>query len=217
MRAPRHLASAGGPDGRGARFLALGDSYTVGEGVSPEERWPSLLAAALRERGTEVEEPVLVARTGWTTDELSAGIDAAGPRGPFALVTLLIGVNDQYRGRSAEEYRGGFRALLERAVSLAGGRPGRVVTVSIPDWGVTPFAAGRDRARIGEEIDAFNAANREVSGELGTRWVDVTPPSRRAASGAGLLAPDGLHPSGRMYSAWVERILPEAAEALREP
>ncbi len=211
-----HTASTGMNDTR-ARFLALGDSYTIGESVSPEERWPELLSAALRARGAEIGEPVIIARTGWTTDELSAAIDRADPRGPFDLVSLLIGVNNQYRGRTAEAYRPEFRALLRRAVALAGGSPERVLVLSIPDWGATPFAEGRDRARIGTEIDAFNAASREISRELGVRYVDVTAISRRAAAEPGLVAADGLHPSGRMYAEWVEVALPEALAALGEP
>src|SRR5690606_5162508 len=174
----RATAAAPAPDRvrPAVRFLALGDSYTIGEGVSPEERWPVRLAALLREDGLEAEEPVLVARTGWTTDELSAALDAADPRGPFDLVSLLVGVNDQYRGRG--------------------------LGLSIPGWGVTPFAEGRDRTGIAREIDAFNAINRSMAGERGARYVDVTPASRRAGGEPGLLAADGLHPSGRAYAEW---------------
>jgi lysophospholipase L1-like esterase len=203
-----------GMDATDTRFLALGDSYTIGEGVPPAERWPVQLAALLRERGFDVGEPAVIARTGWTTDELSAAIDQADPRGPFDLVSLLIGVNNQYRGRSEAEYRGDFRGLLRRAVALAGERPERVLVLSIPDWGVTPFAEGRDRARIAAEIDRFNAANREIARELGARYVDVTPVSRRTGAGAEWLAQDRLHPSGRMYAEWARLALSEAQAAL---
>lgn len=203
-----------GMDATDTRFLALGDSYTIGEGVPPTERWPVHLAKLLRERGIDVGEPAIIARTGWTTDELSAAMDQADPRGPFDLVSLLIGVNNQYRGRSEAEYREQFRALLRRAIALAGGRPGRVLVLSIPDWGVTPFAQGRDRAQIATEIDRFNAANREIARELGARYVDVTPVSRREGADADWLAPDGLHPSGRMYAEWARLALPEAQAAL---
>jgi lysophospholipase L1-like esterase len=204
----------GGGVTEGIRFLALGDSYTIGEGVAPEERWPALLAAALRARGTAVADPQIVARTGWTTDELDAAIDHAAPGGAYGLVTLLIGVNDQYRGGSAAEYRPRFEALLRRAIGCAGGEGRRVVVVSIPDWGVTPFAEGRDRARIAAEIDAFNAAARETTARLGARWVDVTPASREAGADAAMLVGDGLHPSGRQYARWAELVLPAAAEAV---
>lgn len=197
------------------RLLSLGDSYTIGEGVSDEERWPVRLAALLRAGGFRVGEPTIVARTGWTTDELSEGIDEARPAGPFDLVTLLIGVNDQYRGRSIDEYRGEFRALLARALRFAGGDPQRVIVVSIPDWSVTPFAVDRDRVRIAADIDAFNAVNREEAEWARARYVDITRTSRRGRGELGLVAPDGLHPSGEMYARWVELVLPAAVDALR--
>jgi ketosteroid isomerase-like protein/lysophospholipase L1-like esterase len=196
------------------RFLALGDSYTIGEGVAPAGHWPAQLAALLRGRGLPVQEPVIIAKTGWTTDELTAGIDAAAPAGTFDLVTLLIGVNNQYRGRSADEYRKQFRALLTRAVGFAGGRPGRVVVLSIPDWGVTPFAKGRDRTKIAMEIDRFNAVNREETERAGTRYVNITTDSRWMATDASLVVADGLHPSGAMYSTWADLSLSVALAAL---
>lgn len=196
------------------RFLALGDSYTIGEGVSAGERWPVQLVGFARARGVMLSDPVIVARTGWTTDELSAAIDAADPRGPFALVTLLIGVNNQYRGRNSEEYREHFRGLVSRSVALAGADPKRVVVLSIPDWSVTPFAKGRDPAGISRAIERFNEINREEALRAGARYVDVMPSSRRAASDLTLLAADGLHPSGAMYSEWAELALPEVLAAV---
>jgi lysophospholipase L1-like esterase len=198
-----------------ARFLALGDSYTLGEAVAPEERWPAQLARALRAEGYDVGDPEIIATTGWTTDELMAGIDAASPRGPFELVTLLIGVNDQYRGRPSAEYREPFDRLLRRAIDLAGGDSSRVIVLSIPDWGVTPFAEGRDRARIAREIVAYNAVNREEASRAGAHYVDVLPSARRAASDPSLLATDGLHPSGKMYAEWCELVLPAARHVCR--
>ena len=195
------------------RFLALGDSYTIGEGVAEGERWPERLAVLLRERGIAIGEPQIVARTGWTTDELDAAIDDARPEGPYALVTLLIGVNNQYRGRGVDEYREQLRALLERAVGFAGGEAGRVVVVSIPDWGITPFAEGHDPARIAAEIDAFNAAARAEAEARGARWADVTPQSR-APGAAEMLVEDRLHPSAAAYEDWARRVLPAALSAL---
>jgi lysophospholipase L1-like esterase len=189
------------------RILALGDSYTVGEGVTLEQRWPMQLAAMLCARGLAVATPTIVARTGWTTDELSAAIADAPPAGTFDLVTLLIGVNNQYRDRGADEYRAQFRALLARAIGFAGGRATHVIVVSIPDWGATPFAAGRDRVRIARDIDAFNEVNRDESARVGARYVDITPISRRAADEADLVERDMLHPSARMYAAWVHAML----------
>jgi lysophospholipase L1-like esterase len=199
------------------RFLALGDSYTIGEGVAEGDRWPVRLAALLRERGAAVGDPQIIARTGWTTDELSAAIDDADPRGPYALVTLLIGVNNQYRARSAEEYRGEFAELLRRAIGFAGGDASRVVVVSIPDWGVTPFADGRDRPRIAAEIDAYNAINRDEAHRAGAHWVDITAQSRAAGADPAFLVADGLHPSGRAYAEWARLVLPAALEAVTRP
>lgn len=203
------------PSPKTARYLALGDSYTIGESVQPAERWPVQLAALVRARGVEVGEPEIIARTGWTTDELDAAITAAGPKGPYQLVSLLIGVNNQFRGRDREQYRTQFEGLLQRAIALAGGQAGHVVVLSIPDWGVTPFAASRDREKIGREIDQFNAINREETLRAGARYVDVTPVSRRASEDPSLNAGDGLHPSGSMYRSWAELALPAALEAIR--
>ncbi len=189
------------------RFLALGDSYTIGEGVAAADRWPAQLAEALADEGFGVEVEI-VARTGWTVAELDAAIDEADPRGPYDLVTLLIGVNDQYRGGYPDDYRPAFAAMLQRAIGFAGGNPGRVIVVSIPDWGVTPFAAGRDRGSVSGVIDAFNRAAREETASAGAVWVDVTTISR--SGDPGLETGDGLHPSGEQYRRWVEAILPSA-------
>ena len=194
------------------RYLALGDSYTIGEGVDPAGRWPVVLAAALREDSLDVADPEIIAMTGWTVAELDAAVDAADPQGPFALVTLLIGVNDQYRDGTAEAYRPAFRAMLARAVGFAGGDARRVVVLAIPDWGVTPFAEGRDRAAIGAALDAFNAAAREETAAAGARWVDTAPVSRQF--GAAETAPDGLHPSGALYARWARLASPDARSAL---
>ncbi len=183
------------------RYLALGDSYTIGESVPPADRFPVQLARRLR-----LGEPEIIARTGWTVDELNRGIDDAAPRGTYPLVTLLIGVNDQYRGGTAEAYRPAFAAMLRRAIGFAGGEAKGVVVVSIPDWGATPFAEGRDRAAIGAAIDQFNAVNRDEALRVGAKYVDITPISRRAREDRSLIAGDGLHPSGAMYGLWAEAI-----------
>jgi lysophospholipase L1-like esterase len=190
------------------RILALGDSYTIGESVAVEDRWPNQLARALG-----APQPEIIAKTGWTTDELNAAIDAANPKGPYSLVTLLIGVNNQYRGRDAEQYRHEFSALLQRAIGFAGGDAQKVIVVSIPDWGVTPFAKDRDHTKIASEIDHYNAINREETLRAHARYVDITPVSRRPDPA--LIAPDGLHPSAAQYAEWTKSILPEARAALR--
>ena len=204
--------------GNNMRFLALGDSYTIGEGVKSDGRWPNQLATALRGAGLAIGEPEIVARTGWTTDELSAAMDAHTFHAPYALVTLLIGVNNQYRGRDLDNYRKEFRALLERAIALTGGKPQHVVLVSIPDWGVTRFghASGRDTARIARELDEYNVANAQIATMLHVGYADVTPASRRGGEQADMLVGDGLHPSAAMYSCWVEAILPAARAALAQ-
>lgn len=201
------------------RFLALGDSYTIGEGVTPDQNWPHQLAAALHAQGVAIAEPEIVARTGWTTDELSAAMDAHAFHPPYDLVTLLIGVNNQYRGRDLENYRADFRKLLERAIALAGGDPSRVLVVSIPDWGVTRFGAesGRDAAQIAREIDAFNAAAANISATLHARCVDITAISRDRGGDADMLAADGLHPSAEQYRRWTAAILPTASTAMKRP
>ena len=194
-----------------ATFLALGDSYTIGESVPPRDRFPDVLANRLH-----THEPVIIAKTGWTTDELDRAIDETNPKGPFDLVTLLIGVNNQYRGRTAAEYEKQFHHLLERAIGFAGGRAGRVIVISIPDWGVTPFAAGRDGKAIAAAIDEFNAINRREAIQAGARYADITGISRRAGTDASLVAADGLHPSARMYMEWLEVILPVARDAIQK-
>ncbi len=172
------------------------------------------LAALLRGEDLDVGDPTIIAARGWTTDELSAGIDRANPQGPYDLVSLLIGVNNQYRGRSPDEYREEFAALLRRALAFAGENPAHVVVLSIPDWGVTPFAGRRDPVVIATAIDAFNTINREESERVGARYVDVAPISRKAAHDPSLIADDGLHPSGKMYAEWARLALPAAREAL---
>jgi lysophospholipase L1-like esterase len=175
------------------------------------------VAASLRDRGLAVHDPEIVARTGWTSDELLAALSAADLRPPYDLVSLLIGVNNQYRGWGSGSFAVDLEELLGRAVDLAGGQAGRALAISIPDWGVTPFAADCDRLAVGDEIDAFNRVFRRLARRAGCRWVDVTPLSRAAADDPRLLAADGLHPSAEMYARWTELILPEALAALALP
>jgi len=197
---------------RPARYLALGDSYTIGEGIAPEDRWPVRVADTLRATGIALDEPEIIATTGWTTDELDAGIDAAAPEGPFDLVSLLIGVNDQYRGRDVASYRPAFSALLERAIGFAGGDPARVFVLAIPDWGVTPFGAhsGRDVDAIARELDAYNAAAQAICAARGVAFVDIAPVSRALGGEVEMLADDGLHPSAALHAEWARLALPVA-------
>ena len=195
-------------------YLALGDSYTIGESVPEAGRWPVQLVASLRARDIAIADPRIIATTGWTTDELSAAMDAAEPLGTYDLVSLLIGVNNQYRGRPVDEYAREFEALLQRAIGLAGGRADRVFVLAIPDWGVTPFGAGsgRDVAQIARELDAFNAAAAGICARRGVAFVDIAPVSR--AQGARLVAEDGLHPSAELYAEWAALAIPVAEKLL---
>jgi lysophospholipase L1-like esterase len=211
MQQPVHPAT---PPPGAARLLALGDSYTIGQGLAEDARWPTQLTARLREQNIAIGAPELIAKNGWTTDDLAQALDLLQPRGPYDLVTLLIGVNDQYGGRAVEDYRPKFRALLQRAIELAGGRAAHVLVVSIPDWSVTPFATRFDPAEIEAEITRYNAVNREETQRAGARYIDITPSSRTASGDDTLLADDGLHPSAKMYDAWVQLILPAARSAL---
>lgn len=210
-------AQTADPERQGpVRFLVLGDSYTIGESVASNQRWPVQLARALRADEIKVAKPRIIARTGWTTDELADAVEDAGLKREFNLVSLMVGVNDQYRGRSVEDYRDEFEQLLKHAIRLAGGVASRVVVVSIPDWGVTPFARKDERgaAQISEEIDAFNDVNRNLAESHGARYVNVTDISREVADDILLVANDGLHPSPQQYRRWTQRILPVARQIL---
>ena len=197
--------------GQTIRYLALGDSYTIGERVDPVERWPEQLARQLETAGIPLVDVQTIAQTGWTTSELDAAIDGVDPQGPFDLVSLLIGVNNQFRGADIEEYRREFAGLLVRAIGFAGGDPSRVLVVSIPDWGVTPFASDYDSTQVAGEIDAHNTIAEQTALTAGAQWVNITPISRGSRSE---IDDDGLHPSASQYTAWVELILPVVSAAL---
>lgn len=190
-------------------YLALGDSYTIGEKVEKDERFPVQLANELNRQNYAVAQPVIIAKTGWTTDELAEGINKNKLQQQFNLVTLLIGVNNQYRGRDTAEYRVQFKELLQTAINFTGNAK-KVIVISIPDYGVTPFAENRNPKKIGEEIDWFNTINREETVKKESYYVDITGISRMAKTDKTLIASDGLHPSGKMYWLWVEKIINSA-------
>jgi lysophospholipase L1-like esterase len=196
-------------------YLALGDSYTIGEGIAADDAWPRQLAAQLRDAGIALADPHVIATTGWSSCELSAAIDAAAPGG-HDFVSLLVGVNDQYRGLALAHYRSGFAQLLERATGLARGRADRVLVLSIPDWGVTPFgqASGRAPAQVAAELDAFNGAARAACATRDVAFVDITPVSRERGAEPAMLAADGLHPSAAMHALWTQLALPTAQRLL---
>lgn len=188
-------------------FLALGDSYTIGESVAVELRWPMQLVQALDTEQSTIK-PTLIAKTGWTTDELLEGINQAVLDDSYDYVSLLVGVNNQYRGRSAASFEPEFTTLLNRAIALSKNKTDGVFVLSIPDWGVMPFAEGRDRKQIAHEIDAYNTRIEKICKACGVRYFNITEISRQASENADLIAVDGLHPSGVMYAAWVQAILP---------
>lgn len=187
--------------------LSLGDSYTIGEGVPEKGRWPVQLVEKLNEKGRKFTAPKIIAKTGWTTDELQSAIAETELAEQYDWVTLLIGVNNQYRGRDVEEYRRQFQALLQLAIEKAGNNPKRVIVLSIPDWGVTPFATkrGRDPSLIAKQIDQFNAVNHEEAKKAMVHYVDITPMTRDAANQPEkYLVEDELHPSTEMYEKWAK-------------
>ena len=194
------------------RYLALGDSYTIGEGVADAGRWPVQLVQALRGDGLAITDPRIIAQTGWTTDELDAAIDTARLLPGYDMASLLIGVNNQYRGRGVEEYREQFTALLERTTGFVQGRHDRALVLSIPDWGVTAFGQqdARGQAQIAAEIDAFNAAAQDICRQYGVAFVDITGVSRTLGEQSAMQAADGLHPSALMYAEWTRLALPYA-------
>lgn len=195
------------------QYLALGDSYTIGEAVEPALSFPYQLAERL---GSKVSvSPTVIAKTGWTTDELIRAIGERGLDGHFDLVTLLIGVNNQYREYPLDVYRKEFSDLLQQAILFAGDKS-KVIVVSIPDWGVTPFAVEdkRSPSEIAAQIDCYNAVNQEEAEKVGVLYVSITEASRKAATDPELTATDGLHPSAKMYSEWVDAIQPFAEKVL---
>jgi len=187
-------------------FLALGDSYTIGESVDEKGRWPVQLADSLKERGIEVADPVIIATTGWRTDELAASIKKEKPSKDFDLVSLLIGVNNQYQGKSVKSYEPEFKALLETAIEHAGGDKSKVFVVSIPDYGYTPFGKEK-QTKISYELDEYNAVNKRLTEAHGISYYNITDISRNGFNDPELVADDKLHPSGKQYSLWVELIL----------
>jgi lysophospholipase L1-like esterase len=202
------------PSGRELQFLALGDSYTIGEGVSPVDSWPVQLVARMCQAGFSIGEPRIIAQTGWATGDLIQAMDRSDLPESFDLVSVSIGVNNQYQGRSVTEYERDFVAILARARQLAGNKSGRVIVLSIPDWGVSPFAFGRGRAAIAEQIERFNSVNRRAADQSQARYVDVTALSRAAAIDQSLFAADGLHFSSKMYQRWAELMFSKAAAAI---
>jgi lysophospholipase L1-like esterase len=193
-------------------YLALGDSYTIGEQVEAKDNFPNQTRAIINKKEAVLDSPQILAQTGWTTDELQAAINRSGLKEHYDFVSLLIGVNNQYRGKKIGEYIPEFEALLKRAIQFAGGKPDHVIVLSIPDWGVTPFAAGRDQKQIAKEIDEYNSANEIISNKYNVHYINITQSTRQAAGDLSLLASDGLHPSSKEYAVWAKKL----AEIIQE-
>ncbi|MEX2233030.1 MAG: SGNH/GDSL hydrolase family protein [Cyclobacteriaceae bacterium] len=188
------------------RFLALGDSYTIGESVAELQRWPVQLMNALKARGYTSQTPKIIAVTGWRADDLQNALDNSSLSRDYNLVSLLIGVNNQYQGKAIAEYESQFEVILDRAILYAGGDKSKVFVLSIPDYGYTPFGLEK-QSEISGQIDAFNAVNESIAEKKAVTYIDITDISRRGLKDPALVAEDGLHPSGKMYALWVERIL----------
>ena len=187
-------------------YLALGDSYTIGESVATTDNFPNQTTQLLKSANYDFKAAEIIAKTGWTTDELQNSINTHNFTPPYDIVTLLIGVNNQYRGGSVESYKPEFENLLKQSIQFAGNKADHVIVLSIPDWGITPFASGRDRDQIAREIDAYNAANKIISEQYKVHYIDITPWTREAAHDSSLIANDGLHPSSKEYKRWSEKL-----------
>lgn len=195
-------------------YLALGDSYTIGEQVEAKDNFPHQVTAILNKAGLDVAPPKIIAVTGWTTDELAAAISQENIQDTFSFVTLLIGVNNQYRGRSLENYQDEYKQLLEQAIGFAGGDTDKVFVLSIPDWGVTPFAEGRDREQIAKEIDAYNTIKEAMTKAHKCHWLEITESTREHGTDESYLVGDKLHYSGKEYAIWAQRLAPMIENAL---
>lgn len=195
-------------------YLALGDSYTVGEGVGVTESFPYQTIQLLKEEGQRCNDPEIFATTGWTSSDLRTGIKRNYFQSSYYFVSLLIGVNDQYQGKSTDEYAENLERLIEMAIRFTEGKPAHVFVLSIPDWGITPFATDRDPETIAQGIDAFNTVNETIARRHNVTYITVTDISREAADNPHLLAPDQLHPSGAAYALWAERLAGEMQKVL---
>lgn len=196
-------------------YLALGDSYTIGESVPENKNFPHQVVDLLRKDKLTIDEPAIIAKTGWTTDELQEQLSRTRLAVPFDFVTLLIGVNNQYRGRSEKEYAQQFEELLQQAIGYAGDKAEHVIVLSIPDWGVTPFAKDRDRIKIAKEIDAFNAINETIAKKYKVHYINITAFTREAATDKTLVADDGLHPSAKDYARWAKPVAEQMMKTIK--
>ena len=201
--------------GADAKFLALGDSYTIGQSVADSERFPAQTAQYLKNENIPVKDPEYIAVTGWTTLNLMSGIEYKNPAKNYDIVTLLIGVNDQYQGMNISDYATHFQQLLNTSIELAGNRKRHVFVLSIPDYSATPFVDPSKKAQVSKEIDAFNAVNKQITQQYNIAYIDITPSTRLAATDPSLIANDGLHPSGKEYKVWANLLAPVIKHVLK--
>ena len=187
-------------------FLALGDSYTIGEGLSLTDSFPYQTVQSLRRLGVSMNAPEIVARTGWTSEELLQNLERHTLQPFYDFVTLLTGVNDQYRGRSLAYYEKDFHQLVGKAISLAADQPSQVIVLSIPDWGRSPFAEGKNKDEISVNIDHFNELNRSLSGQMGVNYLEITSALRQIGTDASIYTADRLHYSSSIYKDWSDLI-----------
>jgi lysophospholipase L1-like esterase len=204
MVAMKQPATQHKPGNKTYTCLALGDSYTIGEQVEAKMNFPNQVVTMLQQKGYDFSSPDIIAKTGWTTDELEMAIKRADLHTGYDFVTLLIGVNNQYRGRTTEEYAPEFETLLKQAIQFTGNDTGHVIVLSIPDWGATPFAEGRDRQQIAKEIDEYNMTNEKIASRYHVHYLNITQSTRETAKDRSFIAPDGLHPSAKEYAKWAE-------------
>ena len=195
-------------------YLALGDSYTIGEQIPFAENFPNQTVQHLRSAGFAFYAPEIIAKTGWTTDELANAIECTTFLEKYDIVSLLIGVNNQFRGRSAEQFKIEFEQLLQKAIHFADNKPSHVIVLSIPDWGVTPFAEGIDRKKMAEEIDVYNDICKKSAAAFKANFINITTSQREDGNKTVFLAPDGLHPSGNEYKKWAAELADAILKAL---
>ena len=196
-------------------YLALGDSYTIGQSVAANERFPAQTVSLLKQQGINMTDPVYIAQTGWTTANLESAIASQNPPSTFDVVSLLIGVNDQYQGLDTSGYALRFTQLLEKAIQLAGGKKSNVFVLSIPDYSATPFVAAVNKSKVSMEIDWFNDINKRITATYNVSYTDITPSTREAVTNAALVANDNLHPSGLEYKKWAEMLAPKMSVVLK--
>ena len=196
-------------------YLALGDSYTIGESVLLQESFPYQTVHLLRKKGYHFSAPEIIAKTGWTTDELEEGIKKQVLLPKYDFVSLLIGVNNQYRGRDEMVYKMEFEELLKKAIAFANNKSAHVMVISIPDYSVTPFAAEKDPQKISRQVDVFNNISKALSIQYKTQYLDITPGSRKAGEDTALTAEDGLHPSAKEYKNWARQLTEIVTQQLK--